>query len=265
MYSKRNLNRLFIKSLLAVGCIVAAISEVNKSDGSIFGENLEVVEEGDSKDSSIVGGALKLQADYIGGTSMLVNIPYAGSTDIMRTSFLYCKAEEDIGEPIQPKHTDNNLSTDDELTVQNAPENVPNYASGCRSYNYTYMGYKTVTSRGTEQYKLLNSADSWTDANTGLRMYKDRVCIAVGSAYTTNIGDKIDLVLENGNVVHCVLGDVKSDRHTDSSHTYQAQDGSVVETIIDYAYFNNSKSYADVFSGRIKKVVVLDNIFRESI
>ncbi|MBR4315031.1 MAG: hypothetical protein IKP66_09000, partial [Lachnospiraceae bacterium] len=71
-------------------------------------------------------------------------------------------------------------------------------------------------------------------------MSEGRYCIAVGSFYTTQIGQKIDLVLTNGTVIKCILGDCKSDEHTDETHRYHAIDGSVAEFIVDYDYFSGT-------------------------
>ena len=78
-------------------------------------------------------------------------------------------------------------------------ENVPNEDPNCRSWIKTYMGYQAVTNPRSYQYWLLNSQFAYTDPETGLRMYDDsgdgtdpRYCIAMGSFYTTTIGQKID-------------------------------------------------------------------------
>ena len=135
---------------------------------------------------------------------------------------------------------------------------VPNDAKGCRSEAKTYMPYTAVTSKSSNQYKLLYSDKAYTDERTGLRMYDGRYCIAVGTAYASKIGTKIDVVLENGKILNCILGDVKSDAHTDSSHQFHAIDGSVVEFIVDYDFFNRKDHLLNKgkMKEKVKKIIV---------
>ena len=99
-------------------------------------------------------------------------------------------------------------------------------------------------------------------------MVGDRYCIAVGSGYTKVIGTKIDVVLESGKIIKCILGDAKSDQHTDlETHTYHVggydhgkyypPDGSVIEFVVDSPQYNLSY-VKDLFAGQILKVVVVE-------
>lgn len=92
-----------------------------------------------------------------------------------------------------------------------------------------YMSYKAISSRNSSQYKLQQRAYT---GNYGIRMVDDRYCIAVGSYYTTQIGTKIDVIMENGNVIKCILGDVKADKHTDATNRANPN-GCIVEFIVD--------------------------------
>lgn len=153
-----------------------------------------------------------------------------------------------------------------EMAVCNAAsENVPNSTPGCRSEVKTYMGYTAVTSKNSPQYKLLNSESCYTDPATGLRMVDGRYCIAVGTAYCSTIGTKIDLVLSDGSVVKCILGDVKADCDTDPTNRFHATDGSVAEFIVDNNVFKKVKdssgtvNWVPGLSGSIQKVVIIEN------
>lgn len=99
-----------------------------------------------------------------------------------------------------------------------------------REYQKSYMPYTAITSRSSKQYKLQQQAYT---GNYGIRMINNRYLVAIGSFYTTEIGVYFDLVLENGTVIPCILGDAKADQHTDSTHRYTKHDGSVAEFIID--------------------------------
>lgn len=150
-------------------------------------------------------------------------------------------------------------------------ENVPNDDPNCRSWVKTYMGYQAVTCVSSYQYQLLNSEYAYTDPDTGLRMFDDsgngtdpRYCIAMGSFYTTTIGQKIDLQLEDGTIIPCVLGDAKSDLHTNDTNQYGSTNGDVAEFIIDdtvyYTKYDNSGTvnWVSGLAGSIYKVVLLD-------
>ena len=291
MYSTRNLYRMAIKSTLAIMFFCGVISEVNHnhsnnieektekvvSNATLSNQNVKSISE--LRDCNLTAGVSNVNARIISNANLSVNIPVAGASikpmNYIRKAYTYKRGndasidEANIKKKLNDRVSDESIGTgdiieavqDEELyKVINSPYNVPNGSLGCKSYNFTYMGYRAVTARSSPQYKLLNSADCWTDPETGLRMYKDRVCIAVGTGYAREIGTEVDLVLDNGTIIPCILGDVKSDNHTDPTHKYHSQDGSVAELIVDYAYFNSSSQYAHYFNGRVQKVVVLDKV-----
>lgn len=93
----------------------------------------------------------------------------------------------------------------------------------------SYMDYRAITLKSSRQYKLQQIAHT---GKHGIRMVNGRYCVAVGSYYTTTIGQYIDIELKNGNVIHGILADCKADRHTDSTNRMHP-DGSVVEFVVD--------------------------------
>jgi len=121
-----------------------------------------------------------------------------------------------------------------------------------------YEDYRCITDTGSPQHRLLQG--SYTDEE-GLRKVDSRYCIALGSAYGTEIGTKYDIILENGNVLNCILADQKADRDTVDGHT-RDRHGAVVEFIVDTPYLDaavtqmGDVSYAsDYFKGGIKRIV----------
>ena len=94
----------------------------------------------------------------------------------------------------------------------------------------SYMDYRCITSKNSKQYKL-QSNYAYTGSN-GVRMADGRYCIALGSYYTHNVGQYVDLILDNGTVIKCIIGDCKADKDTCSSNKVGA-DGSVAEFIVD--------------------------------
>ena len=94
----------------------------------------------------------------------------------------------------------------------------------------SYMDADTITSRNTDQYKL--KAKYVIDEQTGIWTVDERYCLAVGSYYTQSIGTYIDVVMENGSTLHCILGECKRNRDTDYTNR-QNPNGSVVEFIVN--------------------------------
>lgn len=128
-----------------------------------------------------------------------------------------------------------------EVLYSDKPNNVPNGQGVCDSAKRTYMDYRLVTATNTNNYRVLNSDDSYTDSNTGIRMNDNQICVAVGSYYGLP-GDYIDIVLEDGTVVEAIVADGKADEDTDPTNRYQKYDGSVVELVVDTNVYNPSNS-----------------------
>lgn len=101
----------------------------------------------------------------------------------------------------------------------------------------SYMDYKALNDKESAQYELQQSAETNEE---GLRVFEECYCIAVGSYIEPEIGQKIDLVLENGTVINCIVGDVKADSDTDKDNIF-TPNGCCSEFIID-----NSKLDTDV-------------------
>lgn len=125
----------------------------------------------------------------------------------------------------------------------------------------TYMPYQAITSRSTEQYRMQQAAYT---GNYGIRQINGRYCIAVGSGYTTKIGTWLDLVLEDGTVIPCILADQKDDMHTDSTHRITF-DGSLAEFVVDIPSLGSEVTHSgDVskacpdWGGMISYVVIYD-------
>ena len=135
--------------------------------------------------------------------------------------------------------------------------NIPNY-SGFKSY----MAYTTITSKNSQQYKLQQIAYT---GKYGIRMYDGRYCIAVGTGVTSNVGTYVDLILENGTVIPCIIGDIKSDVHTDASNILTVHSNCCSEFIIDKIQFDETAkrrgdcSYVcDEWRSKVVKIKVYD-------
>lgn len=112
---------------------------------------------------------------------------------------------------------------DKEYTEYSLPDN-PDY-HGFKSYE----PYDLITA---ESIQLDLQREAVTDVN-GFRLIDNRYLIAVGTFCNASCGTYIDLILENGILIPCIVGDIKSDAHTDETHTYTINTMCASEFIID--------------------------------
>ena len=103
----------------------------------------------------------------------------------------------------------------------------------------SYMDYRCITSKSSPQYKLQQIA---TTASNGVRTVNGRYCIALGSYFTSKVGKYVDLVLANGNIIQCVIGDQKKNRDTNSQNAI-GNDGSAAEFIVETSKLNHTTHY----------------------
>ncbi|MCM1578415.1 MAG: hypothetical protein NC078_06425 [Ruminococcus sp.] len=97
----------------------------------------------------------------------------------------------------------------------------------------TYMDYRAITNKRSAQYKLQQQA--YTDEQ-GLRRIDDDVCVALGTGYASKCGERFEITLDSGNTFTAIVGDIKSDAHTDSTNRYVELSegrGDMVEFIVD--------------------------------
>lgn len=95
----------------------------------------------------------------------------------------------------------------------------------------SYMPYTTITSESSPQYILQNQY-AYT-GEYGIRKVEDRFCIAIGQFSNARVGTYVDLILENGTVISCIVGDFKANIHTDYSNIVTGHNGCVSEFLID--------------------------------
>lgn len=130
----------------------------------------------------------------------------------------------------------------------------------------SYMDYTAITSTDSPQY-LLQYNYAYTESN-GVRAVNGRYCVALGSYYSHEVGQLVDLVLENGNVIPCVIGDNKQDIHTINNNSLGLDGGAaefIVETgaLSDQVQMMGDVSYAsdDWLSSVIEIRVYDENVF----
>lgn len=119
-------------------------------------------------------------------------------------------------------------------TSYNVPKNT-----GFKSF----MPYKAITNKSSKQYKLQQKAYT---GNYGIRMVEDRYCAVLGSYFKKEIGTRFDLVLENGAIIKCILGDIKSSKDTKEDNI-TSFNGCISEFIVDTSHLsNNVKALGDM-------------------
>ena len=139
--------------------------------------------------------------------------------------------------------------------------NVPNGEAGCKSAVKTYMSYRAITAKNSPQYQL--QTDAVTDPASGIRMVDGCYLVAVGTYYADHVGQKLRVTMTSGLQVACMVGEFKSDRHTDATHRYHVGgyergvyykgDGSVLEFIVDPDNYRASL-IPEVFDGSIYNI-----------
>ncbi len=170
--------------------------------------------------------------------------------------------EEDYTSNMKLMSTDKETQTVEILSVNKKSEPKETYEDmdtpSDNSFK-SYMSYRCITDKSSKQYKFQQKCET---GKYGIRVRNDRFCIAVGSYYTTKIGTKIDLVMKNGSIIECVLGDCKDDGDTDKSNR-QNPNGSIVEFIVDMNELDNMASKmgdlsycSKEFEGEIKYIRV---------
>lgn len=141
------------------------------------------------------------------------------------------------------------LSNKKPYVIKNTPKN---------SFK-SYMSYK-VFSKGSKQYKLQQKAQTGI---YGIRTINGRFCIALGSYYSHKIGQKVDLIMDNGEIIKCIVGDAKADIHTDSKNQKTISNGCISEFIVDMDRLEksaklsgNMSSCGHTFGRSIKKIKI---------
>lgn len=118
--------------------------------------------------------------------------------------------------------------------------NIPAY-SGFKSY----MDYKAITDVNSPAYKLTRATYTGME---GIRMYDNRYLVAIGRHFDASVGDYVDLILENGTVIKCIVGDRKAWYDTDPSHLFTTN-GCMSEFIVN----TNSLSWSVIKKGDISE------------
>ena len=128
---------------------------------------------------------------------------------------------------------------------------VPNVNTNFKSFTYY-----TSLNRSSTQWRLQEKA--YTDSN-GLRKIENYYLAAVGTYYSSTIGDLFRFTTDCGNTFDIIVCDVKSNAHTDSRNMYTRGNCCMVEfyvakTLCKTARVRGSIGVLGGFEGSIVKV-----------
>ena len=145
---------------------------------------------------------------------------------------------------------------DIEFTEYPLPDN-PDY-SGFKSYE----PYDLITAQSVQlclQYQAV------TDSN-GFRLLDGRYLVAVGTFCNAPCGTYIDLILENGVLIPCIVGDIKADVHTDETNTFTVASMCASEFIVDdsispAAWYGDISMVYEEWNSKIHSVRVYNKNF----
>ena len=129
----------------------------------------------------------------------------------------------------------------------------------------SYMNYRTITDKTSEQYKLQHNENIYTD-NEGFRKIGDNFIIAVGTYFGCNVGQEVMVKLSSGTTFKAIVGDIKANQHTDNINIQHSVDGSVVEFLVDSSKLDEtirkmgdcSYSSANDFKGDVVGITVYE-------
>jgi predicted RNase H-like nuclease (RuvC/YqgF family) len=151
----------------------------------------------------------------------------------------------------QLENTNNNLQNDKELLKLNVQEllvkienleqeieqakkeveqsNKDSETSNRRDFK-SYMSYQSITTKSSKQWQLQQIATTNED---GIRCIDDIPMVAVGTGWGLRVGDIAWVTCENGNRFKVMVGDIKSDAHTDAERKTTVANGCRCEFIVD--------------------------------
>ena len=105
---------------------------------------------------------------------------------------------------------------------------------------FTYMGWQMITSPSSNQYKLREAA-GMNFNEEGFGIINGRYVIACTTTYG-NVGDYVDFYQSNGNVLNCIIGDIKNQSDAGCNQWGHLNGQCVVEFVVDKNSWYNRKN-----------------------
>lgn len=165
-------------------------------------------------------------------TMLVTPIFTTGENDTNPVDNLIVQEEEtieNIDEPIEIEEP-----TTPAVTALPTPEPTPVPLSNWGLFK-SYEHYTSITCRGTLEYEIARNCSKTCDT-TGIRIVleDDRTyyCIAIGTGWGFNVGDKLVVTLSGGKQFYAIMTDTKANKHTKSDNKTMKSDGSVIEFVV---------------------------------
>ena len=102
---------------------------------------------------------------------------------------------------------------------------------------FTYMGWQLITSKTSVQYKLRSQAGQNFNSE-GFGIINNRYVIACTTTYGA-VGDYIDVYQSNGNVLKCIIGDIKNQNDSGCNKWGHLSGKCVIEFVVDKSKWYN--------------------------
>lgn len=129
---------------------------------------------------------------------------------------------------INASDSDSSLSTglEPKKVIDNIPEGLGDV--------FTYMGWQCITSKTSRQYQLMEAIGGVEDKfdAEGFGRINGRYVIACTQTYG-EVGDYVDFVQKNGNVIKCIIGDIKSYKDPECTQWGHKYGQNIVEFVVD--------------------------------
>lgn len=122
-----------------------------------------------------------------------------------------------------------------------------------------YMDYRTLTDTSSKQYDI--QCEAYT-GDYGCRMSNDMFIVATGSYYG-EVGDTLEITLEDGSTLLAIKGDEKADCDTDADNRVCIHNNSIIEFIVDtdamdpLARTMGDMSAVDALAGDVVKIEIV--------
>ncbi len=138
---------------------------------------------------------------------------------------------------------------------------------------YSYEGFKTFEDTNKITFGEAGQINRNSTTNElGIQTLNDRYLVAVGTYFNLQIGQYFDLVLENGTVIPCVLGDTKADVDTCNSNIFTVHSNCMSEFIVQTdALPNEVQQKGDIsfakpeWNSPVKEVITYENVHLEEL
>jgi hypothetical protein len=108
---------------------------------------------------------------------------------------------------------------------------------------HTYMGWQCITAKSSNQYKLREAAGMNFDEE-GFAKIGDRYVVATTTTFG-KVGDFIDFYQEDGTVIKCVIGDIKSQGDAGCTKWGHNNGRCVVEFVVDKSKWYGNSMHAN--------------------